>query len=98
MKHKNFFMVSNRIFDLELKPKEFSVYCCLLKHCNEKMQCFPSRNTIAKMCCIDKKTVDSALTNLCNRGLIQKIHRKRADGSKSSNMYHVTSIIDTDSG
>ena len=28
MQHKNFFMVPNRIFDLELKPRDFTVYCC----------------------------------------------------------------------
>lgn len=28
----NFFMVSNRIFDLELTPRTLAVYCCLLRH------------------------------------------------------------------
>ena len=32
MKHKNFFIVPNQIFELGLKPKEFVVYCCLLRH------------------------------------------------------------------
>jgi len=31
MQRKNFFMVPNRIFDLELKPRDFTVYCCLLR-------------------------------------------------------------------
>ena len=29
MRNKNFFMLPNRIFSLGLKPKEFTVYCCL---------------------------------------------------------------------
>lgn len=32
MQHKNFFMVSNKIFELGLKPRDFIVYCCLLRH------------------------------------------------------------------
>lgn len=32
MRNKNFFMLSNRIFSLGLKPKEFAVYCCLVRH------------------------------------------------------------------
>ena len=29
MKHKNFFIVPNQIFELVLKPKEFVVHCVL---------------------------------------------------------------------
>ncbi len=36
MHHKNFFMVPNRIFNLELKPRDFTVYCCLLRHCDSE--------------------------------------------------------------
>ena len=46
MRNKNFFMIPNRIFSLGLKPKEFTVYCCLIRHSDrEKNCCFPcSRN------------------------------------------------------
>ena len=44
MKHKNFFIVPNQIFELGLKPKEFVVYCCLLRHSDKNTDnCFPSR-------------------------------------------------------
>ncbi len=66
MQHKNFFMVLNRIFDLELKPREFTVCCCLLRNSNnEDCFSFPSRRVIAKECGVDRKTVDSAIENLC---------------------------------
>ena len=94
-KNKNFFMVSNRIFEFDLKPKDFTVYCCLVRHCdNEDYSCFPSRKLIAKECGIDKKTVDTALNNLINIGLVKKVHRKRADGSKQSNLYYVTRLFE----
>lgn len=63
MKNKNFFMLPNRIFSLGLKPKEFTVYCCLVRHSDkDKSSCFPSRRLIAQECNMDKKTVDSAIS------------------------------------
>lgn len=51
MQYKNFFIVPNRIFELELKPRDFTVYCCLLRHSDSKDgSCFPSRRVIAKEC------------------------------------------------
>lgn len=85
MQHRNFFMVSNRIFELKLKPRDFTVYCCLLRHSDEKMKCFPSRRLIAKECCMDKKTVDSAIENLSALGLVQKICRHRENGNSFCN-------------
>ncbi len=94
MKHKNFFMVPNRVFDLEWKPRDFSVYCCLLRHSDEKMRCFPSRKLIATECCMDKKTVDSAIESLSNLGLVKKIQRHRENGTMTSNLYYVTSLLE----
>ncbi len=73
MKHKNFFMVPNSIFELELKPRELAVYCCLLKYCDEDMTCYPSRSTIGKDCCVDESTVDKALAGLIHKGLVQNL-------------------------
>ena len=95
MKHKNFFIVPNQIFELGLKPKELTVYCCLLMHRNKNTDnCFPSRRLIAYECCIDKKTVDSALKKLESRGLIKKLCRYRENGSRTSNLYTHEAIID----
>ena len=96
MYYKNFFMVSNSIFDLQLSPRDFTVYCCLLRHCDREMKCFPSRRTIAKECCIDKKTVDSAIKSLTSVDLVKKINRQRADNTKASNIYLVTDLLCND--
>ena len=95
MKHKNFFMVPNSIFELELKPREFAVYCCLLKYCDEDMTCYPSRSTIGNDCCIDECTVDKALGGLIQKGLVQKSSRYFTDGARDSNLYTVASLIET---
>ena len=56
--------------------------------------CFPLRRLIAYECCIDKKTVDSALKELESRGLIKKLCRYRENGSRTSNLYTHEAIID----
>ena len=91
--HKNFFMVPNRIFDLGLKPRDFIVYCCLLRHRDNNIRtCFPSRRLIAKECCMDRKTVDSAVENLSALGLVKKVCRHREDGTRTSNLYYVADL------
>ena len=85
----------NRIFDLELKPRDFTVYCCLLRHSDSKDgSCFPSRRVIAKECGMDRKTVDSAIENLSSLGLVKKIQRHREDGTRTSNLYYVASLLE----
>ena len=96
-KAKNFFMVSNSIFSFELKPRDFIVYCCLLKHSeNKEKSCFPSRKTIAKECCIDKKTVDSAVKSLADKELVKKVCRHRVDGTMTSNLYYLSDLLDAE--
>ena len=89
-KNGNFFMLSNSIFKQGLKPREFIVYCCLVKHSDKNGVCFPSRRLIAEECCIDKKTVDAAIISLEKAGLVTKQKRKRQDGSNTSRLYKVT--------
>ena len=88
-KNGNFFMLSNSIFKQGLKPREFIVYCCLVKHSDKNGVCFPSRRLIAEECCIDKKTVDTAIRSLEKAGLVKKKKRRRQDGSNTNNAYTV---------
>ena len=88
-KNGNFFMLSNSIFKQGLKPREFIVYCCLVKHSDKNGVCFPSRRLIAEECCVDKKTVDAAIQSLEKAGLVKKEKRRRQDGSNTSNAYTV---------
>lgn len=88
-KNGNFFMLSNSIFKQGLKPREFIVYCCLVKHSDKNGICFPSRRLIAEECCIDKKTVDAAIISLEKAGLVKKKKRRRQDGLNTSNAYTV---------
>ena len=86
-KSGDFFIVSNRIFDFKLKPRDFTVYCCLVKHSDINGVCFPSRQLISKECHMDIKTVDMAIRNLEESGLLKKEQRRRKDGTNTSSLY-----------
>ena len=90
-KRKNFFMVDNRIFECDLKPRDIAVYCFLCRRMNrESNVAFPSRRDIANGCGIRKEeTVDKALKVLVEKGLIEKFHRYTAAGDYSSNVYRL---------
>ena len=84
----NFFIVPNSIFQKKLKPRDFAVYCCLTMHSDKNGYCYPSRRLIAEECSIDRKTVDTAIGNLLELGLIEKANRS-IEGKKTSNRYRV---------
>ena len=89
VRRTNFFMVDNRIFDYDLKPRDIAVYCFLCRRLNrENNVAFPSRTDIAKGCGIKKEeTVDKALKVLVEKGLIEKFHRHTNAGDYGSNVY-----------
>ena len=87
--NKNFFILPNGIFELKLKPRDFTVLACLVKHSDSDCTCFPSYRTIAKECSISQKTVGQALKTLSTKRLIKILNRRREDGSKSSNLYSI---------
>ena len=94
-KHKDYFMLPNKIFDLKLKPRDFIVYSCLVRHKdNETHTCYPSRKLIAKECCITLRTVDKALASLQNLSLIDLQNRKRMNGSNTTNLYTITVLLE----
>ena len=87
-------MLPNEIFSLGLRPRDFAVLTCLIRHKdNENDSCYPSRDLISKECCIKIKTVDAALKELEKRSLIVKKHRLRENGSHTSNMYFIADVF-----
>ena len=83
-------------FSFELKPRDFIVYCCLLKHSdNKEKSCFSSRKIIAKECCMDKEDVDSTIKSLSDKWFLKKVIRHRADGTMTCNLYYLNDLLDT---
>ena len=94
MKRRDYFMLPNEIFSLGLRPRDFAVLTCLIRHKdNENDSCYPSRDLISKECCIKIKTVDAASKELEKRSLIVKKHRLRENGSHTSNMYFIADVF-----
>jgi replication initiation and membrane attachment protein DnaB len=92
-KHKDFFMVSNKIFDFDLPANAIAVYCCLLMFADrENLSCFPSHRMICKKCNLSKNTVIKCLKTLEKIGLVQVKSRKRWNNSNSSNMYYLSDL------
>ena len=79
---EKFSIISNRISDYRLRPRDYAVYCCLVKHSDKNGVCFPLRRLIAEECCIDKKTLDAAIRSLEKAGLVKKKKRRRQDGKR----------------
>ncbi len=95
-KHKDYFMMPNKIFDLQLKPRDFIVYCCLVRHKdNNSHTCYPSRKLIAQECCVTLRTVDKALASLQSLGLVYLQNRKRMNGSNTTNLFKVTVLLES---
>ena len=89
VRRTNFFIVDNRIFEYDLKPRDIAVYCFLCRRLNQESNvAFPSRKDIGKGCGIKKEeTVDKALKELVEKGLIEKYHRHTNAGDCGSNVY-----------
>ena len=65
------------------------VYIYLCRCSDKNNQCFPSYRDIAEKCFMGERTVERAIKQLINNGLIIKENRKTKRGGKSSNLYTV---------
>ena len=90
----NYFIVPNDVMDWDLSPAAFMVFFYLCK-CSDEFGCsFPSRKTIGKNCGhISVVTVDKALKELEEWGLVRKRHQFNDDHKQLSNEYVVTDLI-----
>ena len=73
----------------DLKPRARLVLQCLILHCNNHSECFPSIKTIAAECNYGVSTVKRALNDLCEAGYLRKQVRfdERKKGGQTSNLY-----------
>lgn len=79
-----------RIFNSDLPHRAVSVWLYLCDRANYKTgTCFPSIKTIASSLKLSPSTVKRALSDLEKAGFIEKENRWRANGGKSSNLYHI---------
>lgn len=86
-----FFKMANQIFDYQLSPNGFKVYCLLISRKNCLDASILSYQAIADGCGIDSKTARRAVDELVNRELVVKEHRYNILGY-AKNKYTVKSL------
>jgi len=61
----------------------------LADHANDQGICWPGKDTLAKVCCASKRTVDAAIANLETAKLISVQRRRTEQGKNKSNIYEL---------
>lgn len=93
IKAGHFFLVPEDVFDYDLSPTAFMVFFYLCKCSDCFGASYPSRETIGKNCGdISVVTVDKAVKELLEWGLIEKSHRFDDDHMQTSNLYIVADL------
>lgn len=69
--NSNYFKQTNNIFNLKLKPNQFTILSYLIRMANEAENCYPSMNNISEMCCVSKSTVVKTIEELEQIGYIK---------------------------
>jgi predicted transcriptional regulator len=91
-----YFTLDNDIFSLHLDPYEFQVYAYLVSCAGKKVECWPSKNTIARALGMSQSTVISKIDSLVRRQLIDKRsttrHSKSGKASTGNNHYYIRSV------
>ena len=81
----------NFIYNEENLPhRAKAVYLYLRDRADAAGLCWPGIKTIAKELALSVRTVQRAMQDLEQAGLIQKEHRYRSNGSFTSNLYRLT--------
>lgn len=81
---KTAIFVSSQVDDAGLTPIEFRIYCHIARRAGGGYA-FPSAESMARICRVNRKTVFAALKTLFRYGMIRKSTRVGA-----SNLYHLT--------
>lgn len=77
----------NHLYNMRLSMRATLVINYLINRSNKELTCFPAIKTIAKDCNISTRTVQRALKDLLDAGVIKKENRYRENGGQSSNLY-----------
>ena len=78
------------LYEYDLPHRAIAVYMYLRDRYNTKTGlCFPSVSTISREMNLSKRTVYRALIDLEKARFIERIHRSRNNGARSSNQYQL---------
>ena len=90
--------IINKVYQLELSKRATLVVFYLINRADGELTCFPGIKTIARECNMSTRTVQRALGDLEEVGLVRKESRFHDQGGQRSNMYYLqmpeTEIVD----
>ena len=75
------------IYVSDLPHRARTVYMYLRDRCNKENQCYPSIGTIAGELQLSRRTVERAIADLEDAGLLTKEQRWRENGGRSSLLF-----------
>ena len=77
----------SKIYSLDLPHRAKAVYMYLKDRSDKNGQCYPAIGTIARELHLSRRTVERAIQDLLQAGLIEKEQRWRENGGRSSLLY-----------
>ena len=80
------------IYSEDLPHRAKAVYMYLKDRCNQNNQCYPASGTIAKELRLSRRTVERAIADLEQAGLLMKEQRWRENGGRSSLLYTLKQV------
>ena len=88
---KNFYILPNKIFTIDLDPYAFKIYSYLMSCAGGKGYCWPSLHTISRVTGIAVSTVKNRIDYLAKRKLIS-ISKHAGKGHYKNNVYTMLSL------
>lgn len=85
----SFTIVPNKESLRGMDPQSQVLFMWLCSYADERGVCFPGKERLAKDCGMSKRTVDSRVVLLTQKGLIQKKPRQNEKGDQESNKYRI---------
>lgn len=87
---KNWFYSYNMIFEQAISTHAKLIYLFLCRCADDESECFPSHKYIGNACSIKSRTtVQNAIKELQDIGLVDKEPQYRENGGQSSNLYYI---------
>lgn len=80
------------IYSEDLPHRAKAVYMYLKDRCNQNNQCYPAIGTIARELQLSRRTVERAIADLEQAGLLTKEQRWRENGGRSSLLYTLKQV------
>jgi len=80
------------IYRDDVSPTAVALYQYLVERAGSKGCCWPSINTIARDVKRCRTTVKKALRELERKGYLETEQQRRANGSKTSSLYHIKTL------